>query len=357
MSKVSVIIPVYNVEQYLRQCLDSVVNQTLEDIEIICVNDCSPDNSGEILSEYAQNDSRIKIITLEQNGGLGNTRNVALKEVNSEYIMFLDSDDWLELNACELAYNQISKNKNDFVLFGLYTYEENKEKRYINKDKLTQFLNIEGQTNAKPSDINIPFFSNGECWYKIYDKNFLLNNNILFDKGGFEDQRFNVKILTLASSISILNEPLYNYRRREQSITAISKYWKDFIQAKKRAYQLIKEINISNNKFIDYFLIATINSIFFYFKKYTKIDKSITEDFYNELQKFFQQISKENNLEEVEDFVDYKLLKIVNTSKTYKQFLLKKLLFVDFFSIRKTPNKIIINILGIKFSLKIKKEK
>ena len=81
MPKVSVIIPVYNVERYLRQCMDSVVNQTLKDIEIICVNDCSPDNSIAILQEYANKDNRIKIINLKENGGLGHARNVALEHV------------------------------------------------------------------------------------------------------------------------------------------------------------------------------------------------------------------------------------------------------------------------------------
>ena len=99
MAKVSVLIPVYNVEKYLRQCLDSVVNQTLHDIEIICVNDCSPDNSLSILKEYAQKDDRIKIIDLKERIWTGNNRNLSLTKVTSEYIMFLDSDDYIDNNV------------------------------------------------------------------------------------------------------------------------------------------------------------------------------------------------------------------------------------------------------------------
>ena len=116
MPKVSVIIPVYNVEKYLHQCLDSVANQTLKDIEIICVNDCSKDNSLDILNEYAKKDSRIKIINFEENKGPGVARNAALDIAQGEYIMFLDPDDWYELNACETAYNQIVENNNDIVV-------------------------------------------------------------------------------------------------------------------------------------------------------------------------------------------------------------------------------------------------
>ena len=107
--KISVIIPVYNVEKYLRQCLDSVINQTYKDLEIICVEDCSTDNSPQILQEYAQKDERIKILYNEKNSKLGPTRNNGLKVATGEYIHFLDSDDWLEPDAYEILVNHLSK--------------------------------------------------------------------------------------------------------------------------------------------------------------------------------------------------------------------------------------------------------
>ena len=123
MPKVSVIIPVYNVEKYITQALDSVVNQTLVDIEIICVNDCTPDKSFEIVKEYALKDKRFSLLELELNQGQGVARNKALEIAKGDYIMFLDPDDWYELDACEKAYNQISKNNNEMVFFNLYKFK------------------------------------------------------------------------------------------------------------------------------------------------------------------------------------------------------------------------------------------
>ena len=111
MAKITIILPVYNVEKYLVQSLESVIHQTLEDIEIICINDSSSDNSLTILEGYSRKDSRIKIINLSKNHGAGYARNIGLKQATGEYIMFLDPDDWYEHNTCELAYNQILQNK------------------------------------------------------------------------------------------------------------------------------------------------------------------------------------------------------------------------------------------------------
>lgn len=128
--KVTIIIPVYNSEKYLKQCLDSVINQTLEKIEIICIDDKSTDNSLNILKEYRNNDKRIKIIENSGNKGTGYTRNIGLKEALGEYIMLLDADDWYETETCEKAYNQINNNKDDIVFFN-YTkiYEYNNTKK------------------------------------------------------------------------------------------------------------------------------------------------------------------------------------------------------------------------------------
>ena len=110
---VSIIIPVYNVEKYLIECLDSCLNQTLQNIEIICIDDASTDNSSKILEEYAQKDSRIILIKQKINKGQGIAKNLGINIATGKYLMFLDSDDWLELNAVELTYNQICRNKND----------------------------------------------------------------------------------------------------------------------------------------------------------------------------------------------------------------------------------------------------
>ena len=113
MIKISVIVPVYNVENYLIQCLDSIINQTLKDIEIICVDDCSPDNSIEILEEYKNKDNRISIIRHSNNQGLGPARNTGLKHANGEYISFVDSDDYIDKNFLFYLYSTAKKYDSD----------------------------------------------------------------------------------------------------------------------------------------------------------------------------------------------------------------------------------------------------
>ena len=135
MPKVSVIIPVYNVEKYLSECLDSVVNQTLKDIEIICVNDGSPDGSAEILEEYAQKDNRIKVIT-QENRGVSEARNSGLKIASGEYIAFLDSDDYIDLKFFEQLYKRgIESNSDVVVCENIYRFSGNKQKLFLKVDK------------------------------------------------------------------------------------------------------------------------------------------------------------------------------------------------------------------------------
>lgn len=120
MAKVSVIIPVYNVDKYLSKCLDSVIAQTCSDIEIICVNDGSTDNSAQILSEYSNRDSRIKMIT-KPNGGLFSARHVGMVSAAGEYLLFVDSDDWIEKTLVEKTLNKITETGADVVIFGAYS--------------------------------------------------------------------------------------------------------------------------------------------------------------------------------------------------------------------------------------------
>ena len=114
MAKISVIIPIYKVEQYLRRCLDSVANQTFEDWEAICVNDGSPDNSCDILAEFASIDERFRIIN-KKNGGLSDARNVGMQHATSDYIMFLDSDDFIHPQTMEISYFLAKRDSSDIV--------------------------------------------------------------------------------------------------------------------------------------------------------------------------------------------------------------------------------------------------
>jgi glycosyltransferase involved in cell wall biosynthesis len=349
--KVSIIIPVYNVEKYLRHCLDSVVNQTLKDIEIICVNDCSPDNSYLILEEYAKKDNRIKIITLKENGGLGNARNVALKEITSEYVMFLDSDDWLELNACELAYNQISKNKNDFVVFGFYNYKSNTSRVKNNVAKL--YLEIKGKSSVVPTELDFPYFKNAQCWYKIFNTNFIIDNNILFDKGAFEDNIFNAKVFTLAKSISFLDKFLYNYRTNVASLSQNSLNYKDHIGAKLRSYNVVK--NIGNQHVINLFLVYLISTCLHFFDRFS-YDKNIRDDFYKRTHNLFVDISKENDISEIKNYIDYERFLLFKNNDNFKKYAFNKFIKLQIFSIRRVEEHKVITVLGLQFKQRIHRD-
>ncbi|MDR3257037.1 MAG: glycosyltransferase, partial [Endomicrobium sp.] len=160
--KVSVIIPVYNVEPYVKDCLDSVVNQTLKDIEIVCVNDGSTDNSWRVLEEYAARDSRIKIIT-QANQGLACARNNGIKVAKGEYIGFVDSDDWISLDFYEKLYDN-AKIENADVCVG-------NVKSYINGNTQPYF-NIEHFGIANDKDKK-RIISTNICWNKIYRRSMI----------------------------------------------------------------------------------------------------------------------------------------------------------------------------------------
>ena len=125
--KISVVLPVYNVANYLRKCLDSLVNQTFEDFEVICVNDGSIDGTELILEKYSSKYKNLKIISVDH-GGQGAARNIALNRANGEYIAFIDADDWVELNALELLYNHAKKNNLDLLFYQMVNYIDATEK-------------------------------------------------------------------------------------------------------------------------------------------------------------------------------------------------------------------------------------
>ena len=176
MAKVSIIIPVYNVEEYIHQALDSVVNQTLKDIEIICVNDCTSDKSFEIVKEYACKDTRFNLLEMPFNQGQGVARNKAIETASANYIMFLDPDDWLELDACAKAYKQISENNNDFVFFNLYKYSQVDNTKTLS-NILAYLEPVKNISNLDLKTVNADWFRT--CWScrAIYSKDFLNRNN------------------------------------------------------------------------------------------------------------------------------------------------------------------------------------
>lgn len=217
--KVTVIIPAYNVEDYIYDCLITLIKQTLKEIEIIIVNDGSTDNTFSIISTFAQYDTRIKIIN-QNNSKTGTARNKAIKSAKGEYITFVDSDDKLDLITLEKLYNTATANNNDIVICGAYTVKHKKRKKgYYSIEKIPKKLinkNLDS-TAIKENVLTLPPIA----WGKLYKTDFLVKNNILFQEGcNGEDQIFFIKTSLLANKIYILDKNYYDYRKdRPTSLT------------------------------------------------------------------------------------------------------------------------------------------
>ena len=214
MPLVSVVIPVYNVEKYLNQCLDSVISQTLTDIEIICVNDSSTDGSLNILEEYAKRDERIKVVT-QPNGGAGAARNRGLSMASGKYLSFLDSDDFFEPDMHELAYKKAEKDKADFVVFNSNQYYTDKGK-FVEVSWTLREKEIPPYTpfNHRQMTDNIFKVFVGWAWDKLYNKEFVEKNHLLFqEQRTSNDMLFVFSAVALAKRISIVNKVLAHQRR------------------------------------------------------------------------------------------------------------------------------------------------
>lgn len=219
MPKVSIIIPVYNVESYIKKCLDSILNQTFSDFEIICVYDESEDKTVDILKEYVEIDNRIRLIDNEKQG-ISNARNLGILNAHGEYLQFVDSDDWLEPKCLELAHNKIFETNADIVCFAYNHYEYNYDN--LKGNTLSQIETYQ----KNPSYLNRYIDLVWICWNKIFKKSFLLENNILFPKEVIyaEDGVFNLLCLYNKPKLEGLTEVLYNYMGyRENSSTILKK--------------------------------------------------------------------------------------------------------------------------------------
>ena len=210
MAKVSIIVPVYNVEKYLPKCLDSLVNQTFKDIEIVIINDGTKDNSQEIIDEYVKKYPKIVKSYIKENGGLGSARNYGIMKAIADYIVFVDSDDFVEPNMIEKLYNKITNDKSDICIFASNVVDE--EYKLIE----SKYINI---IDKCENNLKYILYSNICAWNKIYKKSIIIDNKLEFrSKIWYEDVDFTIKVLSLSKKVSIINEPFYNYLLRSGSI-------------------------------------------------------------------------------------------------------------------------------------------
>lgn len=206
--KLSIIVPVYGVEKYIDKCLNSLVKQSLKEIEIIVVNDGTKDNSQKIIDKYVKKyPDKIKSY-IKENGGQGSARNYGLKKATGEYIGYVDSDDFVEKDMYKKLYNKAKENNYDIVVCGNYNVSED----YQNK-------NIDTFINNYNTDLENIFFGKMAVWSKIYKRDILIKNKLEFkEKVWYEDVAFTLKAIMNSNTFAFIDEPLYDYLIREGSI-------------------------------------------------------------------------------------------------------------------------------------------
>ena len=257
-NKVSVIIPIYNVEQYLARCLDSVINQTYKNLEIICVNDCSPDNSINILEEYSQKDNRIKIIQREKNGGLSAARNSGFDIAVGEYVYFLDSDDWIDLDYIEKMVAIASKYDSDIVLNTniVYEYSDKPSKEFVWYTYHEK--SPDGVVLSREMAVN---FTHCMTWCHLYKRDFILNHHFTFPEGyKHEDNYYNHVTKISTDKIIAFYGACYHYLQRENSIMSDTS---GHTLAYLKITKLICDFHSTHTQYNHYkVLIAKINTFF-----------------------------------------------------------------------------------------------
>lgn len=284
----SIIIPVYNVEFYLRECLDSVIAQTYPGWEAICVNDGSTDGSALILNEYAARDSRLKVIT-QPNGGLSAARNAGVDAAKGEYLFFLDSDDWLEKNALEVLSTNIENE--DMLCFSGRRYFES-DRAFHDADQLEPHSYVSGMDYYNDNALLTRDFAFVCVVLRIYKREFLSRHSLKFKEGIFhEDNRFTPLVCYYAKKVKVIDECLYDYRVRDNSITTTSNI--------KRLRDLLETANALASFFIpkDDF-------------DKTMVYRAITHHY----QAVFANVSKENRYE-LKQLCDWRLYRKVSQTK------------------------------------------
>ncbi len=257
--KVSIVIPVYNVENYIERCLNSLINQTMKEIEIIAINDGSIDNSLDILKRFAKKDIRIKVIDNE-NMGVSYCRNIGIQQANGKYITFVDSDDWIDKDTIEIMYSKAEEENCDMVMC-TYTKEFASQSRakifdfpeisiwdeqYIKNNLLRGLIGPIGNELGNPQNLD----SFGTVWGKLYRTEVIKENRFEFVDlkkiGSAEDILFNVYVFNKLNKVIFINKPLYHYWKDNlQSIT--SKYNPRLKVQRKVFFEYIKEFIDNNN--------------------------------------------------------------------------------------------------------------
>lgn len=273
MPKISVIVPVYNTEQYLEKCLGSLIAQTLADIEIICVNDGSTDNSGAVLQNFAKKDARIIVIN-QENLGQSAARNTGIDAAKGEFIGFLDADDWCDLNMFEKLYQNAIRYDSDISMCSITVFDE-KSDEYLAHDPYMSLdvfpRNFENTVFSAHEIYDFIFRICVVPWNKIYKREFLRKNNIRFPLNlNYEDNVFCLECLLSSDKTSIVKEPLVVYRMNsEVSYSRSEKHDRkklDFFKVFKLEEQILKEKGVYQ-KLKKYFTAHEKDTLVYWYNK------------------------------------------------------------------------------------------
>lgn len=251
MAKISIIVPVYNMEKYLEKSLSSIIHQTMSDIEIVVVDDGSKDNSEAVYRKFAESDSRIKTIKKE-NAGVSEARNTGIDNANGEFLMFADPDDWMEPNCCEILYKEQEKTNADLVLADVIIVKNGTPITWnIFSEEFTtsdpQFMKQYQKTcigysyNPKPG-VKWKTPGLGSPWNKLFRHSIITENNLRFDsyvKGIYDDNLFTLHYLMHTESLSYIQKPVYNYLLLTGSITR--SYKENSLDISDRIYKRIND--------------------------------------------------------------------------------------------------------------------
>ncbi len=322
MPEISVLIPVYNVQKYLKQCMDSIINQTLKDIEIICINDGSNDNSLDILKQYASKDNRIKIIDKE-NTGYGNSMNIGLNTAGGQYIAIVEPDDFIDPKMYEDLYKIAKENDSDIVKseFFCYTTQNNQSRK---SGSLARF-----KTNKCIDIFKNPHLLRVQpsIWSAIYKKDFLISNNINFLEtpgAAYQDVSFSFKTLCLAKKISLTTKAFYYYRTDNETSSVNSKD-KTFLICGE-----FDEIDSFLNKNPDIKNAVNAQKLIKQYGAYmwnlNRIGDNFKNDFINKFSKTFKQYYENNEIEkEFYKKINKKdFLMLINSAKDFIEYFKKQ---------------------------------
>ncbi len=304
MIKFSVITTVYNQENYIKDCIESVINQTYSNLEFIIVDDGSTDNSYNICKEYAEKDDRIKLIRKE-NGGVSSARNVGIADISGDYVLFLDGDDLYCLELLENCYNELQKERFDIISFGIICCDENNNTIHVEKGLCFQDFKYNYNSYF---NFFIKTLKNGDIVAnKCINAKIIKNNNLLFcEKIRYgEDKLMFLEILAFVNSVSSIDYLGYNYRKCSTSFTHNVKNKEQIFSLyliSKNYYIFLQQQNISillNNFAEIFWYVFDFQMIFGHMDLYWKIKKEelevlkIEDDFFN-LKKFYKDYKKKN---------------------------------------------------------------